>query len=540
MVFNNHLIKRIITFLLATLFTLTMFTLKVSAKPKGEGGKGRNTAPVITQDTAAPEILEDSVIPAATTLNAIDKENNTFTWSIISVSLGKAILSGETSAVGSGSITVLYTPVLNQNGTGSVTVQAKDNKGAASTITVYVKITPVNDPPVNTVLPVISGTYATGQTVNATNGTWTDVETPAADLVYTYQWQESVDQNGTNSVAISGAIGNSLSLTSSLSGKYINVLVTATDKGDGSALKESSTAASTWVKISAEAQFYVALGDSIAAGTDNRNVLIGNSYAYTNTLSQSLSDIFSGTPYSYKNHAMPGDKTSDLLSKLKTNLIIRSNVANATIITISIGGNNVLSAGSREGYSKLNDAEAKQGVNMFITDLPQIVNEINNLHTPEHRPQIYIMDLYNTFHPLERGWVLYADGNTEEGYMHDMIYEKYLSLMHSCIDDIARETPNVYRVNTYSEYENNDARFQITAPELVKTDSIGSYFYSPYIEKTMVYSDAYTRFDIYPFVPILWDYLNIDKYRDPHPKELGHNVLRDAHLKKFMEVNFQR
>ena len=46
------------------------------------------------------------------------------------------------------------------------------------------------NPPSNTVAPVISGTQEVGQTLSATNGTWTGAET----ITFTYQWKK----NGSN------------------------------------------------------------------------------------------------------------------------------------------------------------------------------------------------------------------------------------------------------------------------------------------------------------------------------------------------------
>jgi hypothetical protein len=72
--------------------------------------------------------------------------------------------------------------------------------------------------PVNTVLPVISGTTTVGQTLTTTNGTWTGTPTPS----YTYQWK----RNGTN---ISGATSNSYLLVTADGAATITVTVTATN-----------------------------------------------------------------------------------------------------------------------------------------------------------------------------------------------------------------------------------------------------------------------------------------------------------------------
>ena len=87
-------------------------------------------------------------------------------------------------------------------------------------------------PPVNTGLPVISGTAVSGQTLSTTDGTWTGT----APISYTYQWK----RGGIN---IGGATNNTYLLTDSDNGATITVTVTATNAA-GSA---SATSASVSV-----------------------------------------------------------------------------------------------------------------------------------------------------------------------------------------------------------------------------------------------------------------------------------------------------
>lgn len=99
--------------------------------------------------------------------------------------------------------------------------------------------------PVNTSLPVISGTVAAGNTLSVSTGTWAAQPAPT----YTYQWQE-----GTTN--ISGATSSTLLLTLDYVGSTIRCIVTATNS-EGSA---SATSAST------SAVAVPAIGASIAGG----------------------------------------------------------------------------------------------------------------------------------------------------------------------------------------------------------------------------------------------------------------------------------
>jgi len=76
---------------------------------------------------------------------------------------------------------------------------------------------------------------------------------------------------------------------------------------------------------------YVALGDSIAAGTGLKNAekaCYGAIVANTNG-------------YEFINHGMPGHRTQDLIARLE-NEEVSADVAGADIISISIGGNDFL------------------------------------------------------------------------------------------------------------------------------------------------------------------------------------------------------
>ena len=81
-------------------------------------------------------------------------------------------------------------------------------------------------PPVNTSLPTISGTTTQGQTLTASNGSWTNSPTDFA-----YQWQRC-DGSGANCSDISDADSSSYTLVYADAGSTIRVVVTATNDYD--------------------------------------------------------------------------------------------------------------------------------------------------------------------------------------------------------------------------------------------------------------------------------------------------------------------
>lgn len=94
------------------------------------------------------------------------------------------------------------------------------NDPASATLTV------LNTAPVNSVLPVISGTASVGSQLSSDTGTWTDAD--GDTLTYTYQWK--ADNND-----ITGANGSDYVATNAELGAVLTVAVTANDSNGGSA-----------------------------------------------------------------------------------------------------------------------------------------------------------------------------------------------------------------------------------------------------------------------------------------------------------------
>ena len=97
---------------------------------------------------------------------------------------------------------------------------AAGNSSAFSAVSAVVAAAP----PVNTVLPVISGTARDGQTLSATTGTWTGTPT----ITYAYQWQRC-DALGAACQPIAGATASTYLLTPAEVGGTTRVVVTATN-----------------------------------------------------------------------------------------------------------------------------------------------------------------------------------------------------------------------------------------------------------------------------------------------------------------------
>lgn len=244
--------------------------------------------------------------------------------------------------------------------------------------------------------------------------------------------------------------------------------------------------------------------------------------AYPNLFSDKLKN--SGKNVILDNQSIPGATTEDLLYWLDNDTLIQDAVKKANLITISIGGNNILFAGVRSGYTEIYDNTAKEGVISFCDDFPKIIDKINSLN--KNKPVILIMNLYNTYHPLEWGSVIFEDGRAEEGFLHDMIYKNYISVMQDKLIELSKKNKNLKIVDTYKSFESELRFSNVTA--IPVSGSMGGIIYSPYFSQGTSCIDSYTNFYKYPYEPV-----NLPFLRDLHPSSTGQDIIAEAHLKVY-------
>lgn len=207
----------------------------------------------------------------------------------------------------------------------------------------------------------------------------------------------------------------------------------------------------------------LALGDSIAFGV---NATAGNDYV--SLLYNHLLTIPTYSQLSLNNLAVSGDTSGKLLARLQTSEYIEA-VKNARIITLSVGGNNLLSpvigaVCMAFGVNQVNNpnmmsdlaqamatnpnkdtilaslansptlAQALQsGVSQFGADFPQIISTIKTL-TPQ--AEIYILNLYNPF------------------YAQDPLYKVFDPLVNGINQVLKNNTPVGYKIaDVYTEFK---------------------------------------------------------------------------------------
>lgn len=179
---------------------------------------------------------------------------------------------------------------------------------------------------------------------------------------------------------------------------------------------------------------YAALGDSIAfgMGASQYNGYVYQFHRFLWSKYQNIRLIML---------ARPGFTSSNLLWQLLYNTNARYIVQNASLITISIGGNNLLKSACRN-YTVIYPNLAEAGIRCFAADWPEILNMIRNVLGSN--AIIYVMTLYN---PYKADDPLYSIVNSS--------VQKLNSVISDC------ELKEKYRydvIDVYSHFKKNELK----------------------------------------------------------------------------------
>ena len=144
----------------------------------------------------------------------------------------------------------------------------------------------------------------------------------------------------------------------------------------------------------AQTVLYTALGDSIGFGLF---ASIGNGYVPTY---DRFTQTDSGANVNTINLCVPGWTSSDLRGAIRGNLLFRVSVATSTIVTVNIGGNDLLGARSAYKDRRCGGADnqdcLRSGVAVFSANFNSILSEVRALRGSRNTI-IRTMDVYNPF-----------------------------------------------------------------------------------------------------------------------------------------------
>ena len=234
--------------------------------------------------------------------------------------------------------------------TSSYTLQASDvadtidvvvtatNAGGStpvSSATTQTVTSPPPPAPVNTVLPVISGTAQQGDMLTTTKGTWSN--TPSS---YAYQWQDC----SSSCTDIVGATTSSYTLQASDVADTIDVVVTATNAGGSTPVSSATTQTVTSPPPPAPVNTVLPVISGTAQQGDMLTTTKGtwsntpSSYAYQwQDCSSSCTDIVGATTSSYTLQASDVADTIDVVVTA-TNAGGSTPVSSATTTTVTSSG----------------------------------------------------------------------------------------------------------------------------------------------------------------------------------------------------------
>ena len=139
---------------------------------------------------------------------------------------------------------------------------------------------------------------------------------------------------------------------------------------------------------------YTALGDDISKSPEAFLL-----YGFVYRIKQYLK--LKNTHLVFNNFAKPLFTSSQLLWQLKNDSYIRQCVKKSKVITISIGGNNLLD-GVFKNFSDIDGRACKDGIKQFREDWPNILYFIRN--SIGSKASIYIMTLYNPYSYDDRNY----------------------------------------------------------------------------------------------------------------------------------------
>ncbi|MHB1484487.1 MAG: GDSL-type esterase/lipase family protein [Saccharofermentanales bacterium] len=225
-----------------------------------------------------------------------------------------------------------------------------------------------------------------------------------------------------------------------------------------------------------ETIYYVSLGDSIATGTTTP--ITAPTTPYTDQFQNYLAAQNPGDTIVRNEFETDGYRTNDLLDDLLNDLAVRTAIARADYITVSIGGNNLMQAckdSSLAGYNFYDPDMAilAQGYSDFVAQWELVMGEIRALNQDA---VVITMTLYNPY-------------NATDNPMHNLVDSYFFKFDGTGINDII----------------NNAA-----------------------VEFNYRVADAYTAFDAYSngnMYQISLLYQSFSLIRNPHPNQTGQNIL---------------
>lgn len=134
---------------------------------------------------------------------------------------------------------------------------------------------------------------------------------------------------------------------------------------------------------------YVAIGDSLTERVGDST----NQGGFVSLLAQDLGATYN-LEVNFKNFGVSGNTSQQILNRLKSQPEIKKQIKNSRFVTLTVGGNDILSV-LRKDFTTIDEEAFKKANDTYIANLKSIIGSVRN----EKRDiSIYILGVYNPFY----------------------------------------------------------------------------------------------------------------------------------------------
>ena len=134
-----------------------------------------------------------------------------------------------------------------------------------------------------------------------------------------------------------------------------------------------------------------AVGDSLTEGIGDTT----NSGGYVPLLQKDLSDNYPVDVFQIENFGKSGDRSDQILKRLKKNEDMQKSVKNANAILLTVGGNDLLQALQPKLFSKTTVSKMEKPKEKYYERLEELYSELRSLNPDA---PIYQLGIYNPFY----------------------------------------------------------------------------------------------------------------------------------------------
>ncbi|MCJ0583936.1 SGNH/GDSL hydrolase family protein, partial [Enterococcus cecorum] len=135
---------------------------------------------------------------------------------------------------------------------------------------------------------------------------------------------------------------------------------------------------------------YVALGDSLTEGVGDDTHKGG----FVPIVADLLQDKYQLTSIEFDNFGKAGDRSDQILKRLRKNKKMQKTLSSANIITLTCGGNDLLKV-IREHIFSLKERTFVKPQKQYQKQLTQLIQEIRKYNP---KAPIYLLGIYNPFY----------------------------------------------------------------------------------------------------------------------------------------------